>query len=68
MSLDALSMALKEGGDGVLCLEGRSSQDLSLVIIPYFLKFSRVLFSLNFAVGGGPRKLSEQNFLCTQKF
>ena len=30
--------------------------------------FARVLFSLNFMVGVGLRKLSVQNFLRTQKF
>ena len=37
MSSDAPSLALEEGGHGVLRLEGRSSQDLNLVIIlPWF--------------------------------
>ena len=30
--------------------------------------FTRVLFSLNFAVSVGPRKLSARNFLRTRKF
>ena len=30
--------------------------------------FARVLFTLNFAVGVGPRKLSARNFLLTRNF
>ena len=38
----------------------------SNTIIPEI--FARVLFSLNFADGVGPRKLSARNFLRTRKF
>ena len=42
------------------------SQGIEPTVLPEI--FARVLFSLNFAVGVGPRKLSERNFLRTRKF
>ena len=47
-------------------MEDRETTSISNTVLPEI--FARVLFSLIFAVGVRPRKLSARNFLRTQKF